>query len=207
MKPFGPVLAALLLCFTSFTYAQPSSLPARHISGSETLARLKQGGLVLYFRHTSTDFGQNDEQMTNYEDCSHQRNLTDKGRTEAKAIGAAIRHLDIPIASVIASPFCRTLETARLAFGAATPSLDARGGPAQTANSDRYAGLRRLLSTAPAAGSNAVIVSHGNPFHAVAGPPHLAEGEAAVIAPKGENGFEIIARIRADEWDSLEARP
>jgi broad specificity phosphatase PhoE len=42
---------------------------------------------VLYIRHTSTDFGQNDAKMTGYEDCANQRNLTDKGRQEARAVG------------------------------------------------------------------------------------------------------------------------
>lgn len=199
-----PLVLAALLSLTSVAHAETSSLPATHISGAEVLTRLKQGGLILYLRHTSTDFGQNDEQMTHYEDCAHQRNLTDKGRTEAKAIGAAMRKLQIPVASVIASPFCRTLETARLAFGKATASLDARGGPA---GDEHYAGLRRLLSTAPAASGNAVVVSHGNPFYGIAGPPRLAEGEAAIILPKGNKSFDIIARVRSDEWETLQSRP
>ena len=52
------------------------------------VAKLREGGLVLYMRHTSTDFSQNDAAMTSYEDCAHQRNLTDKGRAEAREIGA-----------------------------------------------------------------------------------------------------------------------
>jgi hypothetical protein len=203
MKTLALVFAALL-SLTAVVHAETSSLPTTNIPGSEVLARLKQGGLVLYFRHTSTDFGQNDEQMTNYEDCARQRNLTDKGRTEARAIGEAMRKLQIPVASVIASPFCRTLETARLAFGKATASLDARGG---AASGDQYAGLRRVLSTAPAATGNAVVVSHGNPFYGIAGPPRLAEGEAAIILPKGDRGFDIIARVRSEEWESLQSRP
>ena len=63
----------------------------------------------------------------------------------------------------------------------------------------RYAALRKLLSARPAPGANDVIVSHGNPFHAVAGPPDLAEGEAAVVLPTGD-GFRVIARIRVEDW-------
>jgi hypothetical protein len=203
MKTSALVFAALL-SLSPLAHAELSSLPATNIPGAELVTRLKQGGLVLYFRHTATDFGQNDEQMTNYGDCAHQRNLTESGRMEAKAIGQAIRKLHISIASVIASPFCRTLETARLAFGKATASLDARGGPA---DGDRYAGLRRVLSTAPAAGGNVVVVSHGNPFYGIAGPPHLAEGEAAIILPMGDKGFAIIARVRGAEWEILQLRP
>jgi hypothetical protein len=203
MKTLALLFTALLF-LSSVAQAESSSLPATNIRGTELLARLKQGGLVLYFRHTSTDFGQNDEQMTNYEDCAHQRNLTEKGRIEAKAIGQAMRRLQIPIASVIASPFCRTLETARLAFGKATASLDALGG---RADAERYAGLRHVLSTVPVANGNAVVVSHGNPFYGIAGPPRLEEGEAAIILPKGDKDFDIIARVRRDEWETLESRP
>jgi hypothetical protein len=60
------------------------------------VATLREGGLVLYMRHTSTDFSQNDAAMTSYEDCAHQRNLTEKGRAEAREIGAQLKRLAIP---------------------------------------------------------------------------------------------------------------
>ena len=169
------------------------------------MAALKAGGLILYFRHASTDFGQSDEQMTGYEDCARQRNLTARGRDEARAIGAAIARLGLPIGEVLASPFCRTMETARLIFGRATATPAVRGGPASGGTTERYAPLRELLSSAPAAGTDRVIVSHGNPFHAVAGEIYLAEGEAAVIRPLGAAGFRIVARIPKDGWEALGA--
>ncbi len=137
--------------------------------------------------------------MTSEEDCSTQRNLTAQGRAEARAIGAAIRALGIPIGNVRASPYCRTLETAQLAFGRAQKTQAARGGPSQPDRPERYAALRELLAQPPERGFNDVVVSHGNPFHAVAGPPYLAEGEAAVIQPDGK-GFRVIARITVEEW-------
>jgi hypothetical protein len=70
-------------------------------------------------------------------------------------------------------------------------------------SSDRYAELRKLLSSTPPVGTNVTIVSHGNPFRAVADAPYLAEGEAAVIRPLGNDGFRIVARIAKDGWDSL----
>ncbi|HYQ94921.1 MAG TPA: hypothetical protein VEP70_08835, partial [Burkholderiales bacterium] len=62
--------------------------------------------------------------------------------------------------------------------------------------------LREILATPVRAGSNLVVVSHGNPFYSVAGPPYLAEGEAAVIRPLGAD-FQVIARIRVDRWNAL----
>jgi phosphohistidine phosphatase SixA len=173
------------------------------LSDAQLLAALREGGLVIYFRHTSTDFGQNDEQMSGFEDCTHQRNLTDGGRAEARRIGAEIARLKIPVGDVLASPFCRTMETARLIFGRAEASSAVRGGPARPDSPERYAALRKLLSTPVPQGTDLVIVSHGNPFAAVAGTPYLTEGEAAVIRPLGSLGFAIVARIRKDEWEAL----
>ena len=178
-----------LLFFACPALAQPSP---------ELLNRLREGGYVLYLRHTSTDFSQNDSRMTSFEDCASQRNLTERGRDEARAIGEHVKRLKIPIGDVLASPFCRTMETARLAFGKATATGDVRGGPASD-EAGRYAALRKLLSTKIAKGRNVVISSHGNPFHAVAGPPYLAEGEVAVVMPEGES-FSVVARIRLTDW-------
>lgn len=173
------------------------------LAGTALVNALREGGLILYFRHASTDFGQNDDQMSGYEDCAKQRNLTDRGRAEAREIGVSVKRLELPVGDVLASPFCRTMETARLIFGTATASSAVRGGPARPESEERYAALRKLLSTPPRAGTDLAIVSHGNPFNAVVGAPYLAEGEAAVIRPLGAQGFVVIARVPKNAWDSL----
>src|SRR6266849_9503798 len=198
-------LAACLLCAPAWQQpAAPerSSLASRELPLAELLAELRKGGYVLYFRHAATDFSQNDERMKSYEDCANQRNLIDKGRAEARAVGAAIRELRIPVERVLVSPFCRTVETAQLLFGRAEKMQEVRGGPSAPAGSERYAALRRILATPVRAGANLAVVSHGDPFHSVAGPPYLAEGEAAVIRPLGAD-FQVIARIKVDRWDAL----
>jgi hypothetical protein len=167
--------------------------------------RLREGGYVLYIRHTSTDFSQNDARMTSYEDCANQRNLTDGGRAEARAIGEHLKRLGIPIGEVFASPYCRTMETARLAFGEPQATHEVRGGPVRSDDPRRYDGLKKLLSSPVPPGKNRVISSHGNPFVAVAGPPYLAEGETAVVRPEGELRFSVLARIRPADWSSLPA--
>jgi hypothetical protein len=200
--------SALALAATpSHVAAQPSTATVASspvLAGAALRDALRRGGYVLYFRHTSTDFGQNDDGMTSFDDCSKQRNLTDKGRAEARAIGAVIARLKIPVGDVLASPYCRTLETARLLFGHVTMSMDVRGGPATPPTPDRYDALRKLLSTRLAGPTNLAIVSHGNPFYAVAGPPYLAEGEVAIVEPRGAEGFHIVAKITRDAWDSLD---
>ena len=166
--------------------------------------QLRAGGYVLFLRHASTDFSQHDAAMKGYKDCANQRNLTDKGRDEARAIGEHVKRLKIPIGTVLASPFCRTMETAQLAFGKAQPSTEVRGGPARPEDPARYAALRKLLSGAVPRRENLVISSHANPFYALVGPPYLAEGEIAVVRPQGDS-FAVVARVRVEDWQSLKA--
>jgi phosphohistidine phosphatase SixA len=182
---------ALLIFFSAPAWAQPA-----------WLADLRVGGHVLYLRHASTDFSQNDAAMKSHADCASQRNLNDKGRDEARTIGESIKRLKIPIGTVLASPFCRTMETARLAFGKAEASPAVRGGPARPDHPARYAPLKKLMSGRVPKGENLVISSHANPFYSLVGPPYLAEGEVAVIKPQ-DDSFAIVARIKVEDWPAL----
>ena len=179
-----------------------SSTPATAIPGPALLAELKRGGYTIFFRHTSTDFSRNDVKSRSDDDCDNQRPLTDKGRDEARHIGEAMRKLGIPISDVLASPRCRTVEVAKLAFGEYKLAPEARGGVFTEKPVTRYDGLRALFDKGPGQSRNTIIVSHGNPFYATAGAPYLAEGEAAVIKPLGKD-FEVIARVRWDGWSAL----
>lgn len=208
-------LRATALAFISWTFVLPaaaqqfqpvpppaagrSAIPVQPLSGTALLSALRKGGYVIYFRHTSTDFSRDDSRSRSDDDCDNQRPLTDRGREEARQIGAAFKELNIPVEKVLASPRCRTRETAVLAFGRAEQSPDVRGGPTRPDDTSRYAALRKLLSTPVAPGGNLVISSHGNPFYATAGAPYLAEGEAAVVRPLGKD-FEIVARVKHDAW-------
>ena len=159
---------------------------------------LRKGGYVIYFRHTATDFSKNDAGMKGYDDCANQRLLSAQGRTDAETIGRNIKGLKLPAGEVFASPFCRTMDTARLMMGSATPRTEMRESDG---NAD-YPGLKQLLATPVAAGSNRWLMGHGIPFRAVAGAPHLAEGEAAVIRPGGK-GWTVVARVQPKEWAQL----
>jgi hypothetical protein len=98
---------------------------------------------------------------------------------------------------VFASPLCRTMDTARLMLGRATPKAEMR----ESEGAD-YPGLKQLQATPVAAGSNCWLIGHSNPFRAVADAPHLAEGEAAVIRPGG-TGWTVVARVMPADWAQL----
>jgi hypothetical protein len=63
-----------------------------------------------------------------------------------------------------------------------------------------------VLAQPPAAGGNAVIVGHGNLISAAAGVT-AGEGGSAIFKPVSgsENGFEIVARLDAEDWKKLAA--
>jgi phosphohistidine phosphatase SixA len=174
--------------------------PASAIPVGKIVEELRRGGYIIYFRHTATDFSKSDSGMQGYDDCANQRMLSDEGRAAARMIGDHVRALRLPMGEVLASPYCRTMETAQLAFKRAEPKAEIRESEAGD-----YAGLKRLISMPVARGSNRWIVGHGTPFRAIAGPPHLAEGEAAVIKPGGSS-WTVVARIPQEGWAGLEKR-
>ncbi len=92
------------------------AVPMRGASASEEAAwaALREGGIVL-FRHAIAPGG-GDPPGMRLGDCATQRNLDAAGREQARRIGAAIRAAGVEVGAVLASGWCRTVETAELAF-------------------------------------------------------------------------------------------
>jgi phosphohistidine phosphatase SixA len=174
---------------------------------------LRGGGFVLYFRHAETDWSQTDRRHeAGWDSCdpAQMRQLSAAGRETARRVGEALRRLRIPVGRVVASEFCRTRETARLlALGAVETSRDlvnvTHAGQAGGTEALRQR-ARRLLATPPPAGTNVVLVSHGNVFMLVA-EQRPVEGGAAILRPDGEGGFEIVAHVAPEDWRRLAAMP
>jgi len=196
---------ALSLALLAPTAALAQQVTPPALAGTDLLATLRAGGHILYLRHADTDHGQNDQRMTSVEDCTTQRNLSDRGRERARAVGDAIRALGVPIGAVLASPLCRTVETAMLAFGAAQKSAAVReAGPLPPGSPGRFLALRVLLSTPVAPGTNTIVVGHAYPYYTLVGGQYLSEGEADVVRPRGAD-FEVVARIDLEQWRALAA--
>jgi len=112
------IIAALVLSIAALALMKNLLDPPRELKGEQIIRALKGGGYTLLFRHTAratnvTEF--ND--LIVLADCSTQIPLTELGRAQARSVGEAMRKLGIPIGETIASPFCRTMETARLIAG------------------------------------------------------------------------------------------
>jgi virginiamycin B lyase len=188
---------------TTASTVATSALPRDRV-----VSALRRGGYVLYFRHAATEPVPDDADPVVLSDCETQRNLSARGRTQARAIGSAIERLDIPIGDVLASPFCRALETARLAFGKAVrqPILE----NLETAQSEgerrrRVEGLRRLLAAPPGGHANRVLVGHGFNITAAA-EAALEEGEAAIFRPERPPSFTLVATLTRGDWGRLAGR-
>ncbi len=194
--PFLPLLGqGLALAQSGGPFASNVVPPAK----AQLLQLLRAGGNTIYFRHAETD-NFSDRANLKLGDCSTQRNLNEGGRQQSQAIGEAFRKLAIPVGEVLASPYCRCLDTARLAFGqvASAQFLYSLGQPKHPEDLARAELLRQRMLM-PVAGTNTILVSHGSPLDSVAG-EFLREGEAAVVRPAAEGKLVVVARIQAEEW-------
>ncbi len=119
-----------------------------------------QGRAVVLLRHAlAPGFG--DPPGFRIGDCSTQRNLSEEGRDQARAIGEFLRRRGVTSAAVYTSQWCRCIDTARLLNVGRVlelPSLnsffeDSAPGEGQTRD------LRRFIASLPAKGP-AVFVTH-----------------------------------------------
>lgn len=169
----------------------------------ELVRELQGGGLVVFFRHAASDRSRDDDPIVDLDDCSTQRNLIAKGRAQARMIGEAFRALEIPVGEVRASEYCRTRETAELAFRKITLERKLTGFPhsGDPTYGARVAEMKQLLSRAPASG-NTVLVAHIVNIRPAAG-IRIGEGELAVFEPGGGGAFTYLGRIPASAWPQL----
>ena len=168
--------------------------------------QLKRGGLVLVLRHAATDQSKQDEDPVDLADCTTQRNLSAAGRAQARAIGRGVERLHLRIGTVLTSRFCRTRETARLAFGrgkVAPALLNTINAAHDEAWRRQIRAARRLIGTRPAAGTLTVLVTHGVLVSDATGLT-LEEGETLVFRPRN-GGFRLVGRIAPDEWKTIRA--
>jgi phosphohistidine phosphatase SixA len=75
---------------------------------------VSEGSIVL-FRHANAP-GTGDPENFKLNDCSTQRNLDEAGRQQSRRLGAQFRERKVAVGRVLTSQWCRTRETAQLAF-------------------------------------------------------------------------------------------
>ena len=176
--------------------APTSALPG------DLLAGLVKGGYVIYIRHAATDHAASDTDRKNLRNCATQRNLSTLGRRQAARIGAAFRKLRIPVGRIVSSPYCRCLDTARLAFGRVEPSRDLVSAPdPRGPEAKRLAtSLYRMLGTPPKAGTNTVIVGHSSNIYDATNIQAKPEGVAVIFRPSGGGRVFYVRKVHPGAW-------
>jgi len=190
MKNVGQMCIVLLCLFVSSALAIDKAL----------WHTMQKGGHVLLIRHGPTDtLTHSTHPRADFENCVSQNNLSPDGQMVAKRIGKAFKKMRIPIGDVLAGPYCRTQDTARLAFGKyqVWDALDLA-----TALPDEEANRRNAL-VAERVGNfkgkkNMVLVTHKPNVDALT--LELIEpGTVLVLKPEGNSGFQVVGRVNQED--------
>lgn len=158
-------------------------------------AALKEPGTHVLLRHAIAP-GTGDPDDFKLGDCATQRNLNDRGRAQASAIGEAFRANAIAIDLVLTSQWCRARDTAaRLGVARIEdePALNSffedRANAATATN-----GVLKRLAALPA-GTKAALVTHQVNITALTD-VFPSSGEMVVIALSENGAIEVRGRMR-----------
>jgi phosphohistidine phosphatase SixA len=200
------------ITFMLFALALSVAPSMAQSSMRDVLEDMKKGGYVIVIRHGRTDesAATKDDSPLDLSTCAGQLMLNDVGKRQAQAIGEAFKKAEVPVGQVIASTYCRAMETGRLAFGKAQPSdallleafSPAPGTPVPQPWPQRVEMMKQMIAAAPAAGTNTVLITHFPNVKAALG-VQIGFGDAAILKPDGHGGVTVVARITAKEWASF----
>ena len=182
--------------FLALAAALLLALPGVARADEQVWTRLKTGGQVVLMRHAITTPGVGDPPGMRLDDCATQRNLTDEGRRHARQAGEAFRARGVAVEQVLSSPWCRCVETAKLAFGRAeiSPALGNLYGRPE-ARTEQVRAMQAMVGEWRGRG-NLVLVSHGSTIVALTG-VHPDSGEMVVVTPQAGGGFVVLGRLAA----------
>ena len=158
-------------------------------------ALLREGGHVVLLRHANAP-GATEPANFDITKCATQRNLSDRGSQQARRIGALFAARAAPIDKVLASNYCRTRDTAVLAFGASLVEtyepLDFRPDD-EEGNEEKAIETTRFILDYTESGNLVMVVNEEVVDRLVGVKPR--EGEAVIVTHDGEN-LRVAARIR-----------
>lgn len=162
----------------------------------DVAARLARGGVVIAFRHALAP-GTFDPPGFRLGDCSTQRNLDAVGRAQAQGIGRWFAGQGLVPARVRSSPWCRCLDTARLAFGRAEPwaALGSPRGADEVTNQQSLGALRQAVAEAAAQpGRFEAWVTHMFVLADLTG-ESSASGEGLLLLPGPAGSVRVAGRL------------
>jgi phosphohistidine phosphatase SixA len=182
----------LLVCFSGLITLAMAGVDSGH---AEMIARMKAGGHILMIRHALAP-GTGDPANFRIGDCSTQRNLDDRGRKQAKAIGDWLHSSGVTLARVYSSQWCRCLETAELlemGSVAELPALNSFYELTQDREPNLKA-LRKFIAQQPSDGVLIILVTHFVTISAIAN-EGVSSGEGVLLKLNENVPYEIVGRL------------
>ena len=166
-----------------------------HAESKSLLEQMKAGGHILMIRHAMAP-GSGDPKNFQIGDCSTQRNLDDRGRSQARAIGEWLRSNGIEKARMFSSQWCRCQETANLINLGPVVQLPALNSFYERPQ-DREPNLKALrifLSKQTAQEELLILVTHFVTISEITG-EGVSSGEGVVLRIKEKGAFEVAGRL------------
>jgi phosphohistidine phosphatase SixA len=155
-------------------------------------ALLRDGEHVVLLRHAMAP-GAADPTTFDIDKCSTQRNLSERGKQQARKIGALFAARAAPTERVLTSRYCRTKETARLAFGDAEDFAPLDPPPSdEKARKEQLDAVLQQVRDYSGSG-NLVLVTHLETILALTG-QSAREGEAVIVGAD-EDSLRVLGRI------------
>lgn len=172
---------------------------------------LQKGGYVLVFRHAAANVGVDQTNSTVPEwwkscDSKLARQLNDQGKKDATDIGKALKAMQIPVARLLSSEFCRCYTTADL-MALEVPTQQSKDLTLTVYDEpNRYANTMKVANSQPIDAKNTVMVIHagfsGNVL-AVAPLASLEWGDAAVFQIQAGQTVRYVATLQVRDFTDL----
>ena len=162
---------------------------------AEMIERMKAGGHILMIRHALAP-GTGDPANFRIGVCSTQRNLDDRGREQARAIGNWLRSKGLTSARVYSSQWCRCLETAQLLEIGPVEELPALNSFYELTQ-DREPNLKLLkkfIAEQASDGILVILVTHMVTISAIAN-EGVSSGEGMLLKLNKDAPYEIVGRL------------
>lgn len=166
-----------------------------HADQGDLVKQMKSGGHILMIRHAYAP-GNGDPVHFKIRDCATQRNLDNRGRTQARAIGDWLRSKGIKDANVYSSQWCRCLETARLLDLGPVSELQALNSFYELPQ-DRepnIEALRSFIENLSEDGELIIWVTHYVTILDITG-EGVSSGEGIVLKLKGGGAYDVVGSL------------
>ena len=181
--------------FRSILAVLGSALIACPAWAADAWTELAKPGAIVLFRHATAP-GVGDPPGFKLDDCATQRNLNEQGRAEARKLGEQFRSRKIQVEAVLSSQWCRTRETARLAFGSQVrdePAFNSFFSQSSEAGGAQTTQARAVLEAWRGPGA-LVVVTHQVNIQALTGAA-ATSAEGVVVRPGADGSLKVVATI------------